>query len=281
MTQRKFTQEPQSTLATKGGWASRQRPFRMEDIRRRHCKLGELRRLATVVRPDFGARLARLASEVSSLKGSDIYDLIKTVGEWQQANVFNYQFGRHLGASATAGWPDAASGYQSEEGRCRLGYRMGILPSALRSPYDISQWSSKFTRKAVWSSPCGEVYAFSGAAGHVELSCGFLSPFADGSPGMLGCVDCEGLFNPFRQRNMGSGEYLMRPCASIQAAVQSVLRIGCWALRIRRMASTRRNKIWYPWGPWFGVVLPPGNLCPLRKVATRETPRGVRGRCGR
>ena len=44
-------------------------------------------------RPDICARLARTASRVNLLKGSDVYrinDLVKTVKVWQQAAVLKY-----------------------------------------------------------------------------------------------------------------------------------------------------------------------------------------------
>ena len=39
----------------------------------RHSKLGESRRLATESRPDIGARLAKIASLIGPLRGSDVY----------------------------------------------------------------------------------------------------------------------------------------------------------------------------------------------------------------
>ena len=50
-------------------WASPGRPLSVEENRRRQCKLVELRRLATVFRPDICARLAQLAAKVNSLHG--------------------------------------------------------------------------------------------------------------------------------------------------------------------------------------------------------------------
>ena len=43
------------------------------ETRLRQCALGELRRLATVSRPDICARLSRIASRINSPCGIDIY----------------------------------------------------------------------------------------------------------------------------------------------------------------------------------------------------------------
>ena len=83
----------------------------MEDIRRRRCKLGESRGLATVWCPDTCARLSQLPPNVDFLWRSDvcwIHDLIKPAKERQQVAVLNYQSGAHLGTLILARWSDAA-----------------------------------------------------------------------------------------------------------------------------------------------------------------------------
>ena len=45
-----------------------------------------------------------------------------------------------------AGWPDAAFGTHGQDGRCRLGYLIGLMSSTLTGPVHIPQWTSKFTR---------------------------------------------------------------------------------------------------------------------------------------
>ena len=83
--------------------AARQKTFSIEDIKLRQCKLGELFRLATVSRPDICARLARIASRVNSLQGSDvnrINDLAKTVSVWPQAAILKYFSSPHVSRHA-------------------------------------------------------------------------------------------------------------------------------------------------------------------------------------
>ena len=61
--------------------AARQKVLSPEDVELRQCKLGELCWLATVSRPDICARLARIASRINELTGSDVYrinDVVKT-----------------------------------------------------------------------------------------------------------------------------------------------------------------------------------------------------------
>ena len=104
-TQRKFTDAIQSIPNGQESWAPRPRQLGMQEIGRRQCKFGELRRLATVSRPDICARLAQLASRVNSLQGSDAYlakDLIKTAKERQQAAVLLYLSGPHIGTLSLA-----------------------------------------------------------------------------------------------------------------------------------------------------------------------------------
>ena len=147
--------------------------------------MGELCWLATVSRPDICARLAQLASKVNDLQGSDIYRfnaLIKTVEIEQPRTVLKYASpsfplfpagvdskGRRRrkgervrrGALSLVGRSDAAYGDLSQDGKCRLGYLIGIMSSSLSGPCHVLQWTSKFTRKLVVRSLGGEVYASS------------------------------------------------------------------------------------------------------------------------
>ena len=80
LTQDEFAQNLKPLRTAAQLRASRQKTLSTEDIRLRQCKLGELCLLATVPRPDICARLARTASRVNSLQGSDVYrinDLVK------------------------------------------------------------------------------------------------------------------------------------------------------------------------------------------------------------
>ena len=86
LTQPAFTEGHMPLDTSPTLWANRQKPLRVEDKLLRQCKLGRLRRPATVPRPDVCARLAHIASRVDMHQGSDIYrinDLIKTVKCWQ------------------------------------------------------------------------------------------------------------------------------------------------------------------------------------------------------
>ena len=117
--------------------------------------MGELCWLATVSRPDICARLAQLATKVNELQGSDIYRinaLFKAVEIDQPRAVLKYassssplfpagsdKKGRHRvnggkahgGTLPLVGWSDAAYGKLSEDGRCRLGYIIGLTSSSL------------------------------------------------------------------------------------------------------------------------------------------------------
>ena len=103
-------------------------------------------------------RLAPLVARAHSLRGGDIYcinNLLGTVEEWRQATVLGYHSmphpirpkrgdvgGRirargeevHCGATARAGWPDAAYRDQTSEGEFRLGHATGLMASTLRGP---------------------------------------------------------------------------------------------------------------------------------------------------
>ena len=66
-------------------WAARQKMLSFEDVRLCLCKHGELWLLGAVSTPDVCARLARIASRVNSLQGSDVYrldDMAKAVEVW-------------------------------------------------------------------------------------------------------------------------------------------------------------------------------------------------------
>ena len=62
----------------------------MDEARMRQCNLGELRWAATVPRPGICARLARFASRINSLHGSDVYranELVRAVQDWKKATA--------------------------------------------------------------------------------------------------------------------------------------------------------------------------------------------------
>ena len=139
-------------------WAARQKMLPSEDIKLCRCKRAQLCRLAAVSRPDICARLARIASRVNSLLGSDVYrinDLAKTVKAWQPLAILKYLSSSHMskhargdadremrrrggrihGETATlVGWAHSAYGDQSTMGKCRRGSAIGLMSSTLLGP---------------------------------------------------------------------------------------------------------------------------------------------------
>ena len=72
----------------------------MDYINLRQCNLGEVCWVASVSRPDICARLARIASWISALCGSDVYrinELVRAAEGWQQATALKY-------ASSSLSW---------------------------------------------------------------------------------------------------------------------------------------------------------------------------------
>ena len=138
--------------------AGRKNPLSTDYIKLRQCKLGELFWVATASRPDMCARLARAPSRINAPCGSDVYrinELVRVVKDWQQATVLKYaspsyswealgwgdkangalrkRVDRVHGAPRTLlGLSDAAYREQSTEGKCRVGYVIGLMSSTLR-----------------------------------------------------------------------------------------------------------------------------------------------------
>ena len=74
-------------------WAGRREPLSMDYIKLRQRKSGESRLVATVSLPDICARLARVASRINALCGSDVRrtnELVRVVKDWQQATELKY-----------------------------------------------------------------------------------------------------------------------------------------------------------------------------------------------
>ena len=155
----------------------------MDYIKLRQCKLGESCWVAAVPRPDICARLARIASRISALCGSDvcrINERVRVAQDWQQATAPQFASPSHpwkalgcgdraqedlrkrgdrvhCGTATLAGASDAACGDQSAEGKCRLGSVIDLMSPTLKGPRHISQWASKFAREMVRSGLGGEV----------------------------------------------------------------------------------------------------------------------------
>ena len=88
-TQHAFTQNLLTLPTSSQLWAARQKTLPLEDIKLRQRKPGQTKP-ARVSRPDFRARLARIALRVNSLQGAGAYrfnDLEKTVEVRRQAAI--------------------------------------------------------------------------------------------------------------------------------------------------------------------------------------------------
>ena len=122
--------------------AGRRNPLSMDGIKSRRRKLGGLRRVARVSRPDICSRWARIATRINALSGSDVFrinELARVAEKWQQATALRYSSATrpwetlgwdgeirtglrsrcekvHYGSVSLAGWSDAAYGGQSTGG---------------------------------------------------------------------------------------------------------------------------------------------------------------------
>ena len=118
-----------------------------------------------------------------------------------------------------AGWSDAAFGTHTQDGRCRLGYIIGLMSSTLTGPVRILQWTSKFTRKHVKSSLGGEIFALSEMWGHMEMIREFYEPLGHAKIRAYGLIDCESLLSHLRTGRLGAEKFLTRHFRSIMDAV--------------------------------------------------------------
>ena len=165
-------------------------------------------------RPDICARLARFSSNLNGLQVIDIYrinDLIKKVKMGQSDYTLKYHFGLpantkrslqhpdedwgkihpiHEGTMMLVGWSDAAFGTHTQDGRCRLGYIIGLMSSDLTGPVHILQRTSKFTGKHVKSSLVGEIFALSEMRGHMEMIKDLYAPLGHAEIRAYGIIDC-------------------------------------------------------------------------------------------
>ena len=138
---------------------ARQKSLPADETELCQCRMGEVRRPATLPRQNTCARLARPASRVNDLQGSDVYrinDLVRTVKKWAAAPILKYaspsnpkgrkkgavdgdmgaRGGRvHCGTMSLVGWSGAVYGDQSAGGRCRVGHVSGLMSSTLDGPF--------------------------------------------------------------------------------------------------------------------------------------------------
>ena len=245
VTQKNFADMLCMIATTPSLWKERNRPLDGEELQVCQSKLGELCWLATVSRPDICARLARFSSNLNNLQVIDLYrinDLIKKVKAGQSDYVLKYHAGSpadtksssrypnkdwgkpsmiHEGAMTMVGWSDAAFGTHTQEGRCRLGYIIGLMSSTLQGPVHIIQWTSKFTRKHVKSSLGGEIFALSEMWDHMEMIREFYGPLGHQKLPAYGLIDCESLLSHLRTGRLGTEKFLTRHFRSILDAVES------------------------------------------------------------
>ena len=119
-TQDGFARNSRPLPPSSQAWAARRKTLSIEDVKLRQCKLGELGWLVSVSRPDICARLARIASRVNSLQGSDVYrinDLVETVKMRRQAAILKNASSPHTSKHAKGGrrWGNAtARGFTRE-----------------------------------------------------------------------------------------------------------------------------------------------------------------------
>ena len=204
--------------------------------------------------------------------------------EWQQAAVLKYESKVLCGALTLAGCPASAYGGLTEEGRSRLGYVVGILPSSLWGYVGVAAWNmwrrlllrpSKFTRKLVKGSLGGEAYAVGGVTGHMATLREFFAPFADVPPGVAGSGDCESL-SIHLNRRMISGNYLARLFPSAETAIlQGELTNSFWRPGQENPADGL-TKSRYVLVPLLNLLEAgascPSAIRPFKGLATREFP---------
>ena len=119
------------------------------------------------------------------------------------------------------GWSDAVFGTHTQDGRCRLGYIIGLMSSTLTGPVHILQWTSKFTRKHVKSSLGGEIFALSEMWDHMEMIKDFYAPLGHAEIRSYGLIDCESLLSHLRTGRLGTEKFLTRHFRSIMDALES------------------------------------------------------------
>ena len=108
---------------------------------------------------------------------------------------------------------------QWTDGRCLLGYVIGLMSSTLKGPCNILKKTSKFARNMAKSSLGGEVYAPSEMADHTLLLKDCYGPFEGMNPGAAGLEDCECVFTTLNTQRKIAEEYSVRHFVSIQRAV--------------------------------------------------------------
>ena len=128
------------------------------------------------------------------------------------------------------GWSDAAFGTHGQDGRCRLGYKIGVMSSTLTGPAHIPQWASKFPPKPIKSSLVGAIFALRemgyrwynlrpqmlpGWWDHMEMIREFYIALGHEKIRSYELIDCECLLSHLRTGRFGTEELLTRHFHSI------------------------------------------------------------------
>ena len=125
--------------------------------------------------------------------------------------------------------------------------------------------------KVAWG---GEGYAFSEMIDHMALLREFYAPFSRMSPGLVGMEDCESLFTHLENREMITGEYLVRHFPSIQQFVEEGELDNMYWLPGTENPVDGLTKIKSEMGPILALFetgrFQPGLLRPLKGLASRE-----------
>ena len=98
LTQADFTKNMELLTTSSSLCAGRKEPLSIDYMELRQCKLGELRWVATVPRPDISTMWARIVSRINALCGSDVYRvnvLARVVEDWQQETALKYASPSH------------------------------------------------------------------------------------------------------------------------------------------------------------------------------------------
>ena len=119
-----------------------------------------------------------------------------------------------------AGWSDAAYGDQSADGKCRLGYLIGLMPSSPLAPCHILQWISKFTRNLVKSSIGGDVYAPGEMDAHVTLLREIYEHVVELSPDKIYFEDRESLLARLRPKANVTEKFPIRHFLAIHQSLE-------------------------------------------------------------
>ena len=118
------------------------------------------------------------------------------------------------------GWPDAAFGTHGQDGRCRLGYLIGLVSSTLTGPVHILQWTSKFTRKHVKSPLGGKISALSKTWGYMNMIRELYTALGHEKLGSYGLIDCGSSLSRLRTGRPGTEKFLIRHFRSISDAME-------------------------------------------------------------